>query len=76
MIVSHSSGGELEDHAEKCLALPWTVAEGRLNTNSLIYIPDLGLFQLHETQLYPRLSYFYSARVTEVNKAGLPSGIN
>ena len=27
MIVSPSSGGELEAHAEKCLALPWTVAE-------------------------------------------------
>lgn len=76
MFLSPNSAGELEAHTENCLALPWTVAKKILNTTSLIYVPGLWLFQLYQTQGYPRLTHFCSARVTEMNKARLYSGIS
>ena len=76
MFLSPNSAGELEAHTENCLALPWTVAKEILNTTSFIYVPGLWLFQLYQTQGYPRLTHFCSARVTEMNKARLYSGIS
>lgn len=74
VIFSFSLVGGLEARTDNCLALPWTVAEERVNTKS--YIPGLDLFQLHQAQSDPRLSHFYSPEVTEMNKAVLYSGIN